>query len=109
MKERIAAIFKTKTRAEWTAIFDVLDACVTPVLTPDEASGNPHIVARGSYRHEQNKIFPAPAPRFSRSEPGTQSAPPLIGQHSVELLGSAGFNAADISALLASGAVRQQG
>ncbi len=39
MKQRVAAVFKTKTRAEWTAIFDVLDACVTPVLTPDEAAG----------------------------------------------------------------------
>jgi alpha-methylacyl-CoA racemase len=109
MKDRVAAVFKTKTRAEWTAIFDVLDACVTPVLTPDEASGDPHVVARGSYRHEQGRIFPAAAPRFSRSDTGTQSAPPLIGQHSAELLGSAGFSDADIAALLACGAVRQQG
>jgi alpha-methylacyl-CoA racemase len=108
MKDRIAAIFKTRTRAQWTEIFDPLDACVTPVLTPVEASGDPHVRARGSYRHEQDKIFPAPAPRFSRSDPGTQSAPPLIGQHSAELLESAGFSAADIAALLASGAVRQQ-
>jgi alpha-methylacyl-CoA racemase len=108
MKDRIAAIFKTRTRAQWTEIFDPLDACVTPVLTPVEASGDPHVRARSSYRHEQDKIFPAPAPRFSRSDPGTQSAPPLIGQHSAELLESAGFSAADIAALLASGAVRQQ-
>jgi alpha-methylacyl-CoA racemase len=109
MKDRVAAIFKTRTRAQWTQVFDALDACVTPVLTPDEASGDPHVRARGSYRHELDKIFPAPAPRFSRSDTGEQSAPPLIGQHSAELLGSAGFSAADIAALLASGAAKQQG
>jgi alpha-methylacyl-CoA racemase len=109
MKARVAAVFKTRTRAEWAAIFDGLDACVTPVLTPEEASTDPHVRARGSYRHEQDRIFPAPVPRFSRSDAGTQSAPPLIGQHSAELLELAGFSAADIAALLACGAVRQHG
>lgn len=108
MKSRVAAVFKTRTRAEWAAIFDALDACVTPVLTPQEASADPHVRARGSYRHEQDRLFPAPVPRFSRSDAGRQSAPPLIGQHSAELLELAGFSAADIAALLACGAVQQQ-
>ena len=34
MKERFAAVFQTKTRDEWTAIFDGTDACVAPVLSP---------------------------------------------------------------------------
>ena len=41
MKERFAAIFKTKTRDEWTPIFDGTDACVAPVLSPWEAHRAP--------------------------------------------------------------------
>ena len=46
MKERFAAIFKTKTRDEWTAVFEGTDACVAPVLSPWEAHEHPHNVAR---------------------------------------------------------------
>ncbi|MEI8148296.1 MAG: CaiB/BaiF CoA-transferase family protein, partial [Actinomycetes bacterium] len=42
MKERFAAIFKTKTRDEWTAIFEDVDACVTPVLSPTEEATHRH-------------------------------------------------------------------
>ncbi len=44
MKERFAAVFKTKTRDEWTAVFDGTDACVAPVLSPWEAHRHPHNV-----------------------------------------------------------------
>jgi len=36
-KEIFAAKFREKTRDEWTEIFEGVDACVTPVLTPREA------------------------------------------------------------------------
>ena len=37
VKKQIRAIFRTKTRDEWTAIFDGADACVQPVLNLEEA------------------------------------------------------------------------
>jgi alpha-methylacyl-CoA racemase len=108
MKERVATVFRGKTRDEWAQIFSQLDACVTPVLTPAEAACDPHVLSRGAYREDQGRLFPAPAPRFSRSRVGDQSAPPLIGQHSVELLQAANYSAPEIAALLGSGVVRQQ-
>jgi alpha-methylacyl-CoA racemase len=69
MKERFAALFATRTREEWTTVFDELDACVTPVLAPREAAGHPYNTERGVFvSHPEPE--PAPAPRFSRT-PGS--------------------------------------
>ena len=78
MKERFASIFKSKTRDEWTAIFDGTDACVVPVLSPWEAPAHPHNVARETFIPVEgfNGVMqPAPAPRFSRT-PSSVSRPP---------------------------------
>jgi len=47
MKERFAAVFATRTRDEWMAVFEGSDACVAPVLTMHEAKDHPHNRARG--------------------------------------------------------------
>jgi alpha-methylacyl-CoA racemase len=107
MKLNVAAIFKTRTRDEWAAVFSAVDACVTPVLTPQEAARNAHVKARGAYLHEQDRIFPAPAPRYSRSVSAPAGPPPQIGQHSELVLEQAGFSAAEVAQLIASGAVKQ--
>ncbi len=46
VKERFARIFATKTRDEWEEVFDGLDACVSPVLSPREAATHPFNAAR---------------------------------------------------------------
>lgn len=38
MKETFTQAFQSKTREEWTQIFGGTDACVAPILTPDEAA-----------------------------------------------------------------------
>jgi alpha-methylacyl-CoA racemase len=49
LKSKLGLIFATKTRDEWTAIFDNIDACVTPVLELDEAKVFPHSMERGAF------------------------------------------------------------
>ena len=75
MKERFAAVFRSKTRDEWTAIFDGTDACVAPVLSPWEAHLHPHNVARSTFIEVAGVVQPAPSPRFSRT-PSAVSKPP---------------------------------
>ncbi len=78
MKERFAEIFKTKTRDEWTLIFEDTDACTTPVLSPAEAHEYAHNNERGAFQTIGGALQPSPAPRFSRT-PGeitSQGAPP---------------------------------
>lgn len=57
---RLTRIFAENSRAHWAALFDGSDACVAPVLSPDEARADPHVQARGIWRANA----PAPAPRF---------------------------------------------
>jgi alpha-methylacyl-CoA racemase len=68
VKRQFAAVFKTRGRDEWVEVFDALDACVSPVLTFEEAIEHPYALERGSYVDVAEVIQPAPAPRFSRSE-----------------------------------------
>lgn len=74
MKERLAALFRTKSRDEWTEIFADRDACVTPVLSPTEAPAHPYNTARDVFTIE-GATQPNPAPRFSKT-PGSVSSPP---------------------------------
>jgi alpha-methylacyl-CoA racemase len=75
LKERMAAIFKQKTRAEWCEIMEGTDVCFAPVLNLEEAAHHPHNVARQVFTEVGGVTQPAPAPRFSRT-PGAISRPP---------------------------------
>ncbi len=63
----LKALFKTKTAAEWTSIFEDSDACAAPVLTLEEARDHPHMKARYAYQWVDGIWHSAPAPRFSRT------------------------------------------
>jgi alpha-methylacyl-CoA racemase len=99
MKQRFEAIFKSKTRADWTRIFDGTDACAFPVLTPIEASEHEHNRARESFRETGGVLHPAPAPRFSRSSTEKPSDPPRTGEHSQAVLREFGFGPEEIAML----------
>lgn len=62
--EALATIFATRSRAEWTSLFDGTDACVAPVLAPHEAMVEPHMAARGVWSETGGVMQAAPAPRF---------------------------------------------
>lgn len=57
--------FLTRPREEWTELFTGTDACVTPVLTFEEAPLDPHVRARGSLYADNGDVTAAPAPRFA--------------------------------------------
>lgn len=65
LTKRFEDVFATRTRDEWTAIFDELDACTTPVLSWGEAPSHPQIHERQSIVHAHGSYQAAPAPRFS--------------------------------------------
>jgi alpha-methylacyl-CoA racemase len=75
LRELISERFATRTQAEWIAVFDDLDACVTPVLGVDRAPGDPQMVARGLLPDVDGARQPAPAPRFGRSPLRRPDAP----------------------------------
>jgi alpha-methylacyl-CoA racemase len=105
MKERFAAIFKSRSRADWTRLFEGQDACVTPVLELTEAARHPHNAARRTFLEPDGVLQAGPAPRFSRSQPEMTRPPPERGEHTDEVLGEFGFKAEEIARLRRAGAV----
>ena len=75
LRKAIATALKSRTRAEWDAVFTGSDACFSPVLTLSEAMEHPHNVARGNFVDLNGVIHPAPAPRFSRTPSNPVAAP----------------------------------
>jgi alpha-methylacyl-CoA racemase len=67
LKRRMQEVFRTRTCAEWTALFEGTDACVTPVVPLHEAPKHPHLVARRTFIEREGYAEPAPAPRFSKT------------------------------------------
>jgi alpha-methylacyl-CoA racemase len=64
---KLAALFLTKTQAEWCELLEGTDACFAPVLDLDEAREHPHMKARAAYVEHEGEWHTAPAPRFSRT------------------------------------------
>ena len=105
LKERIAGVFRTKTRDEWCALMETTDVCFAPVLTMSEAARHPHNVERQMIVEVAGVKQPAPAPRFSRTRAEIARPPAHPGEHTREILRDWGFPEADIESLVASGAV----
>jgi alpha-methylacyl-CoA racemase len=106
MKQRLAAIVRTRTRDQWCELMEGTDTCFAPVLGVDEAPMHPHNAHRGTFTDVGGVTQPAPAPRFSRSAPGPVSAAPHAGQHTDEILADWGFSDPDVVKLRDAGAVR---
>jgi alpha-methylacyl-CoA racemase len=102
-KARFAERFRTRTRDEWTRIFEGRDACVAPVLGLDEAGAHPHNEARGLLVQPGGVTQPAPAPRLSDT-PGTAGGPArLRGAETREVLVELGYGEGEIETILKRG------
>ena len=105
LKERFAAVFKTKTRDEWCALMEHTDVCFAPVLTMDEAPAHPHIAQRGTFVEVAGQVQPGPVPRFSRTPGSIDRPPPHAGQHTDEVLADWGLSPARIAELRSARAI----
>ena len=94
-KLRMAELFGEKTRDEWCALLEGTDVCFAPVLNLTEAVTHPHNVERETFITRDGVVQPAPAPRFSVSEP-TVGACPIPGEHTAEIVQSLGLDEAEL-------------
>ena len=105
LRARIEAAFATRPRDAWADVFAQTDACVTPILSMEEAPEHPHNLARGTFTSGGAGPQPAPAPRFSRT-PGEIAGPPVVaGADGEAILRERGFSDARIEALRSAGAL----
>jgi alpha-methylacyl-CoA racemase len=106
LRARFTEIFRSKTRAEWMAIFDGTDACVAPVLGLDEVQDHPHNAARSLLvGMADGTLEPGPAPRLSRTPGEAGRTRPEAGAHTRAVLAEAGFAADEIERLASAGTI----
>jgi alpha-methylacyl-CoA racemase len=105
LKQRLADVFKTKTRSEWCALLEGTDACFAPVLDWDEAPKHPHNVARETFVTLDGVVQPAPAPRFSRTPAAMPRPATVAGPEGVAILRDWGLTADAVADLQRSGAL----
>ncbi|WP_234195570.1 CaiB/BaiF CoA transferase family protein [Pseudacidovorax sp. NFM-22] len=101
LREKLATVFRTRTRDEWCAVFEGSDACFAPVLSMEEVAGHPHNAARGTFVAPGGVLQPAPAPRFDRTPSVLPEAAPRAGADTAALLALAGYGASEVAALMA--------
>lgn len=80
LREVFTETFRQRTRDEWVAVFAGSDACVSPVLTMEEAARHPHLAARKTLVPAGAAFQAAPAPRF----PGPTEPPGPVWHVSAE-------------------------
>lgn len=94
-RDVLTEAFLTRTQSEWAEVFFGTDACVAPILPLSEAIDHPHIAARGVFVERDGMNEPAPAPRFSRTEPTLTSGPTEPGSDTRAALEAWGIDAVD--------------
>lgn len=104
-RDSYAEIFASKTRAEWEAIFDGTDACVTPILGWSEAARHPHMQARETLKEIDGVMQAMPAPRFDRTPAATPAPAPAPGAQTDVVLQQLGYDDTQLAALRAAGAL----
>ncbi len=99
LKQKLATLFKTKTRNQWCDLLEGSDACFAPVLDLEEAPQHPHNRARQAFIELDGVTQPAPAPRFSRTPAELSRPPAQAGEHSAEVLVDWGVSVDEIRTL----------
>ena len=69
LKEKMSSKIKLKSSSEWVEIFSGSDACVSPVLSMEEAQMHPHNVSRKAFTNIDGFNQPSASPRYSKTKP----------------------------------------
>ncbi len=105
LKEKLTAVFKTKTRAQWVEIMEGSDVCFAPILSLAEAPHHPHNKARNSFVEVGGIMQHAPTPKFSRTIAQMPRPGKSTGADSRLILEETGFSRQEIDDLLTQGVV----
>ncbi len=106
----LEAKFSTRPGEEWLDLLQSAGVPCAPINTVDRALRDPQVLARGmvvEVEHPKAGCLKLPGPPYRLSEtPATvRTAPPLLGQHTDEILAEFGYSASEIQRLRKLGAV----
>jgi len=99
---KLRAIFVEKTQAEWVQFASDKDVCLEPVLTPEEATQDPHLRARGVFFDLDTPSGKLPQMRLPLTpRDKAHGPPPKQGEHTQAVLREAGLSDDEIAAATA--------
>ncbi|AUX21708.1 carnitine dehydratase [Sorangium cellulosum] len=108
LKDRLAAVFLERTRAEWEAFAAERDCCLEPVIDPRTAATDPHLASRGLLFEIASPRGRVPQLRTPVTPRDASFAPaPRAGEHTRAVLRDAGFSEDEVEALIRAGAARE--
>ena len=106
-RERIRAIFRTRTVAQWTAVLDTAGAPASGVNLPEEMSDDPQVIATGLMLDLEHELvgpvrMVGPMVQMSATPTGSPLASPPLDAHTDAVLSEFGIAADEIADLRAS-------
>lgn len=104
---RLQALFETQDAAYWLERLEAADIPCGPINFVDEALNDPHLLARGfvvALEHPVGTVKSVGNPiHFSATPVTYRRPPPLLGQHTAEVLAELGYTPQEIEALRQTG------
>jgi len=95
LKKKVAAIFASRTRAEWETFSQSTDCCLEPVLAPDELERDPQLASRGMFVEIDSPWGPLKQLKLPTTDPA-RAAPPRAGEHTDAILREAGVTDSEL-------------
>lgn len=103
----VAALFATRTAAEWETLLSGADCCFSRVYLPAEVDHHPQFRARGMLgRFADGTPWLRSPVRVSDAEVMISSDSPAYGQHTLAVLRAAGYDEDEIAQLLQQGIIK---
>jgi crotonobetainyl-CoA:carnitine CoA-transferase CaiB-like acyl-CoA transferase len=108
--QELQTIFLQQDREEWLAILGRHDICFSPVNSLSEALADPQVLHRALWFQASHPIggeipqqgFPV---KFSDNQPELRIPPPMLGEHTREIMISLGYDDSSIQELREKGVV----
>jgi len=111
LKAILESRLKTRSKHAWTELFIEAGLPAGPINTLDEVFDDPQVLhsqLTETLTHPTlGALRQVVTPVFSATDSAASRPPPLLGEHTIEVLREAGFDAASINALLAANVVFQ--
>jgi crotonobetainyl-CoA:carnitine CoA-transferase CaiB-like acyl-CoA transferase len=108
--EAAERVMRTRTSAEWLALFAAHHVPAGPLRFPEEVFWDEQVLANGYVLDMEHPLLgryktAAPPVRMSRTPVAVRATAPLFGEHTRAILHDLGYDAAQVAELVAAGVV----